>query len=58
MAETKEDVEHVSFRCNKYHEYRQKWPGMEEENKIEDSLRERGIERNRLKALFFLEIRD
>ncbi len=55
-CQTKEDVEHVLFRCNKYHEFRQKWQEMEEENKIEDILREQGMERNRLKALFmFLE---
>ncbi len=31
-CQTKEDVEHVLFRCNKYHEFKQKWQEMEEEN--------------------------
>ncbi len=41
-CQTKEDVEHVLFRCNKYHECSKKWQEMEEENKIEDILREHG----------------
>ncbi len=54
-CQTKEDVEHVLFRCNKYHKFKQKWQEMEEEIKCKIFL-ENGMERNRLKALFlFLE---
>lgn len=52
MCQDREDVNHVLFTCEKYNDNRIIWQEMEGENSIHEILEEKGMTRERLKALF------
>jgi hypothetical protein len=52
VCQEREDVNHILYTCEKYNDNRIIWQEMEGENSIHEILEEKGMTRERLKALF------